>query len=110
MGRLTILLFSLMAFRADAGNWLQMDPKVLIDIESYDKASQTYKIIDLKYPGQGPLIATPDELARCISTIKLDRIRREPTSIVKTEYQTEKQMNFLSPKEIAARKKKLSKH
>lgn len=92
---------------ARAQQWLQMDPKVLIDIESYDPTSQTFEITDLKYPAQGPLILTPEELVKCIPSLDIERVRRAPTSVIHEQYQTEREMMFLSPKQIADRKKRL---
>lgn len=106
-----VIAFSFVSFAHAAGDkgYVKMDAKQPIEIDSWDSSSQTYEITNLNYPGQGPLIVTPEELARTVPEIKLQDIKNDPESIVKSQYKkTSKQMNLLGPELLEARRKKLT--
>ncbi len=84
-----------------------MDAKEPIVIKSYDPVTQTYEIEDTTYPAQGPLIVTPEVLKKCVEAISLDKIRRDPTSVIGNNYVTDKWMFLLTDEELEARKKQL---
>lgn len=83
-------------------------PGAMFNIDSYDPVSQTYSLTYLKYPAQGPLVTTPEFLAKAIPSINLDRIKRSPGSVVDQQFQTDQTLYLLMPEAIEARKKKLS--
>ena len=84
-----------------------MSAEAVIEVDSWNSESQTYEITLLEAPGQGPLIATPEEMARCIKAINLAKIKRAPESILKNQYKTDKVMMLLPPDLVEERKLKL---
>lgn len=101
-----ILLSSFPAFAKQKP--FPMSASAVIEVDLWDPATQTYELTLLEAPGQGPLIATPEEMARTIKALNLDKIKRNPTSIVKNQYKTDKVMMLLPPDLVEARKAKLS--
>lgn len=80
-----------------------MDANTLIEVESYDPNSETYEVVCQQYPGQGPLIVTPEELARTVSAVNIGKIMTDPKSVLHNQYSTDKVMNLLPPTFVEAR-------
>jgi len=86
-----------------------MDSGATITIDSWDPETKTFEVTYLEYPAQGPLITTPEHLAKAIKALNLERIKRDPKSIVETQFTTDKDMVLLLPEEVEARKPKAAK-
>ena len=84
-----------------------MAAKTLIKIDSFDATSQTYEVVMVQLWGQGPLIATPEEVAGAIEALNIDNLNRSPSSIVGNQYMTDNKMMLLPPSFVEARKQKI---
>ena len=103
-----LLLFVHMTTMAGKSeNEIPMYAGEVIEIDSYDTVSQTYEVNSIKYPGQGPLIVTPQNLAKSVTAVDLKKILKDPKSIVQNQYKTDKTMMLLPPSLVEERKNKL---
>lgn len=76
-----------------------------IEVTSYDPKSKTYEITHQKYPGQGPLIVTAEQLSKAApTTVKLNRVLKDPESILTQQFQIDQDMETLSTAEFEARR------
>ena len=98
-----ILLFSVTAF---ADRPWTMDSGATITIDSYDPETKTYELTYLEFPAQGPLITTAAHLAKSIKAINLERIKRNPTSVLTNQFTTDKDLVLLLPEQVDALKPK----
>ena len=64
----------------------------LIEVEDYIAETNFYEIKDVVYYGQGPWYTTPEQLARAVHALSLDRITRQPLSVVNNQYTTDEVM------------------
>lgn len=83
--------------------------QVLIEVGSYQESSNTYEIIDVKLRGQGPFYATMDDLVKSVPSLKMDRLKKNPQSIVSNQYQIDVPLRLLAPMEIEQLSKKKQK-
>ena len=81
-----------------------MGQKAMVEIASYEPSSMTYELTFLASKRQGPFLATPEQVSKGISTV-LNKIRRDPSSIVGNQYMVDEPIRLLSDNEIDARKK-----
>jgi hypothetical protein len=102
---LAIVATLILAAVAQASDTFPMKAQTLIEIDSYDAATQTYHLTNIKYWGQGPLVTTPEFLVQAIPALNLKRIKKSPSSILRTQYVTDHDMILLMPKAIEARRK-----
>ncbi len=98
----TLIIFC--GFPALADRPWTMDSGTTISVDSWDPITRTYELTYLEQPGQGPLITTQKELARCIKAINLGRIIRDPTSVLSAQYTTDRDLVLLLPEQVEARK------
>lgn len=64
----------------------------LIEVESYIAETNFYEIKDVVYYGQGPWYTTPEQLVRAVHALNLERVTRQPLSIVNNQYTTDEVM------------------
>jgi hypothetical protein len=74
-----------------------MKSKEMVEVLSYDPVKKVYAISNLTYWGQGPIYVTPEDLAKAIPTLNLDRILRDPNSILTNQYLTDRPMMIKVP-------------
>lgn len=86
------------------GASLESDPmsaESMIEVLRYDKPSGTFVISNTEEPGAGPLFVTPEDFAKSVRTVKLDRIKRVPSSIVGHQFKTDRPMYYKSSEWVA---------
>ncbi len=99
-----MILFSATAF---AERPWTMASGTTITIDTYDPVTKTFELTYLEFPAQGPLITTAPELAKAIKALNLERIKRNPTSILESQYTTDKELVLLLPEQVEALKPKV---
>jgi hypothetical protein len=93
--KMFILCIALMAARVAADN---SDPRmfypahIMIQIESYDAKTGYYHIKRPIYPNANSIYATPENLAKAISSLDIKALQQRPQSIVGNEYSTDKDL------------------
>jgi hypothetical protein len=81
----------------------------MVSVRSYDAATRTFHLIITDEPAVGPNVATPEDLAAAVSTLKLETLKSRPQSIVGNEYQLDKELRLLSARGVTLRKQALRK-
>jgi hypothetical protein len=76
----------------------------MIEISAFDQDSQTYELVFLKYPKQGPFIATAESLANAVKAISLNKIMRSPSSVLGAQYMTDGKIELLTDAQMDSRK------
>ncbi|HMN67502.1 MAG TPA: hypothetical protein PKC28_03090 [Bdellovibrionales bacterium] len=72
-----------------------MDANTLVEIEAYLQKENVFEITEVENPGQGRWYATAENLVKAVPALKLDRVKKDPNSIVKNQYKTDNVMMIL---------------
>lgn len=104
---LAVLLFAsslLAANKSSQGTDLPLKKGSLIRVISYDPRTKTYEVESANFPGEGESNVTPEALATAApSAANLQKILRNPESIVDQEFQINGDLPTLFDKEREAR-------
>ncbi len=77
----------------------------LLEIISYDSKTKTYEVRAAALPGEGESFVTPEALAEAApNTVSLDRLLKNPNSIVGQQFQLTKALATLFDEERDSRK------
>jgi hypothetical protein len=74
-------------------------PGTNIEFTSYDKESNTFKVVWADYPNMGKtqLFATPESVVKAITSLNLKIIKAKPNSILGTIYSVDKDLVLIAP-------------
>jgi hypothetical protein len=76
----------------------------MIEVRSYDSASQLYDLKYVKYPGQGPFYVSLEDLCNGTKALDLQKLRRAPSSIVGNQYKLDVDIPYVD--DLPAKKTK----
>jgi len=82
----------------------------LIEFQSYDPKSRTYKAIAAAFPAEGDSFVTPEGIKKGIHSVDLPRLLRNPTSIVGSQLKTDEKLPTLTEQEVKLRVKMFEKN
>lgn len=94
---------------ATMGTELPFLKGTLVEFQSYDPDSRTYKAIAAGFPAEGDSYVTAEGIAKGIHSVTLSRLARNPTSIVGTQLTTDEELPTLTDAELKERLKKYKK-
>jgi hypothetical protein len=91
------------------GTELPMLEGALVEIKSYDAATETYTVQSVTFPGEGEIDVTPEGLQKGVPVIDLKRLSKNPAGIVGQIMKLDADMPSLFKEEKEKRRKDFAK-